>query len=44
MHLFLSVSRTKDVIVKEQTNPLSEQMTVLTVLSTFYSEIISYTV
>lgn len=46
MHLFLSVSQfvTKDVVVKEKTNPLSGKRTLLTVLSPFYSEILSYTV
>lgn len=44
MHLFLSVSHTKDVIVKEQTSALSEQRALLTVLSPFYSGIVSYAV
>lgn len=43
MHLFLSDSHTKDVTVKEQTNLLSGQRTLLTLLSPFYSEILSYT-
>lgn len=44
MHLFLSVSHTNDVVVEEQTNPRSELGTLLTVLSSFYSKILSYTI